>query len=70
MKKIFLLLIPIILIPACTGEISPERGAHDLVFEELPAVWDEGIPLGNGMLGALLWQKGTRLIILLVRAVL
>lgn len=68
MKKIFLLLIPLALLAACTGKISPEKGPHDLVFEELPTVWDEGIPLGNGMLGALVWQKGTRLRISLDRA--
>lgn len=26
-------------------------------LDSLPKRWDEGIPLGNGMLGALIWQK-------------
>jgi alpha-L-fucosidase 2 len=30
---------------------------HDLKFDKLATVWDEAIPLGNGMLGALVWQK-------------
>jgi alpha-L-fucosidase 2 len=28
-----------------------------LSFKSLPTSWDEGLPLGNGMLGALIWQK-------------
>ncbi|MCW3463068.1 glycoside hydrolase family 95 protein [Chitinophaga nivalis] len=34
---------------------------HNLHFSTLAAVWDEGIPLGNGTLGALIWQKGDHL---------
>ncbi|MCW3112716.1 MAG: hypothetical protein JWR18_1112 [Segetibacter sp.] len=34
---------------------------HDLKFDKLATVWDEAIPLGNGMLGALVWQKNDRL---------
>ena len=34
------------------------RGEHNLVFDSLAKRWDEGIPLGNGWLGALIWQKG------------
>ncbi|HTM97926.1 MAG TPA: hypothetical protein VL088_04260, partial [Pedobacter sp.] len=30
---------------------------HDLHFTSLPAKWDEGVPLGNGLMGALVWQK-------------
>ncbi|MEO6290599.1 MAG: hypothetical protein ABIO76_11790, partial [Ginsengibacter sp.] len=35
-------------------QVKPE---HNLVFDSLPKRWDEAIPLGNGMLGALIWQK-------------
>lgn len=28
-----------------------------LSFPKLPASWDEGLPLGNGQLGALIWEK-------------
>ena len=31
--------------------------AHNLVFDSLATRWDEGIPLGNGWLGALIWKK-------------
>ncbi|WP_215225098.1 glycosyl hydrolase family 95 catalytic domain-containing protein [Echinicola shivajiensis] len=34
---------------------------HDLVFDSIPHVWDEGIPLGNAFIGALIWQKDTKL---------
>lgn len=30
---------------------------HGLQFPKLASTWDEAIPLGNGMLGALIWQK-------------
>ena len=48
--------------------ISISPSGHDLYFEELSATWDEAIPLGNGMLGALIWQKGNNLRISLDRA--
>ncbi len=41
---------------------------HDLVFSRLATTWDEGLPLGNGMLGALVWQKDGRLRLSLDRA--
>lgn len=41
---------------------------HDLNFRQLATVWDEGIPLGNGHIGALVWQKGNRLRFSLDRA--
>ena len=34
---------------------------HGLSFDHLPGRWDEGIPLGNGIMGTLIWQKGDRL---------
>lgn len=41
---------------------------HDLHFETLANAWDEGIPLGNGMIGALIWQKQDHLRFALDRA--
>lgn len=32
---------------------------HDLIWEMPPARWIEGIPLGNGHIGALVWGAGT-----------
>ena len=34
---------------------------HNLIFDSLAKRWDEGIPLGNGWLGVLIWQKGNKL---------
>ena len=41
-------------------ELQPGRH-QNLLFEELATTWDEGIPLGNGMLGALIWEKEGKL---------
>lgn len=34
------------------------RAAHDLVFGQPIRRWDEALPLGNGLLGALIWADG------------
>ena len=47
---------------------SQDSSSHDLHFQKLPASWDEGIPLGNGTLGALVWQKDSNLRVSLDRA--
>ncbi len=41
---------------------------HNLHFDSLATTWDEGIPLGNGMVGALIWQKEGKLRFSLDRA--
>jgi len=41
---------------------------HSFHFSSIPSKWDEGLPLGNGMLGALIWQKGSSLRFALDRA--
>jgi alpha-L-fucosidase 2 len=56
---------------ACTPRGYRERlpaPRHDLVFDRLSATWDEGIPLGNGLLGALIWKRGDALRLSLDRA--
>jgi alpha-L-fucosidase 2 len=57
-----------IIIPACSFEVfgkpMPEHGLH---FERPSEVWDEAIPLGNGLLGALVWGDGKPLRISLDR---
>ncbi|MEM9142161.1 MAG: glycoside hydrolase family 95-like protein [Bacteroidota bacterium] len=37
------------------------NSANHLNFNHLPTSWDEGIPLGNGMIGALIWEKEGKL---------
>src|SRR4051794_6349164 len=50
---------------AVFGQPAPE---HNLKFDSLASEWDEGMPLGNGMLGALIWKKDNRLRFSLDRA--
>ena len=40
---------------------SQPKSQHNLVFDSLAKRWDEGIPLGNGWLGVLIWQKDNKL---------
>ncbi len=40
------------------GQVSEKDNLH---FNALATTWDEGIPLGNGLIGALVWQKGSHL---------
>jgi len=39
-----------------------------LEFSSIPDSWDEGFPLGNGMTGVLVWQKGDKLRLSIDRA--
>jgi len=41
--------------------VVTDKSEHDLVFDELAVTWDEAVPLGNAMLGALVWQNGDNL---------
>ena len=41
---------------------------HRLEFTKLAIRWDEGIPLGNGILGSLAWEKNGKLRLSLDRA--
>lgn len=40
---------------------TPTPTTNDLVFSSLATTWDEGIPLGNAVVGALVWQKDSSL---------
>ena len=65
-----LLVLSVMVYPSCREKdmkISPNDD-HDLVFTRLSKHWDEAIPLGNGMMGALVWKKGKNLRISLDRA--
>lgn len=43
-------------------------GKHNLRFDQLSKSWDEALPLGNGTVGALVWQKENKLRFSLDRA--
>ncbi len=51
--------------PLVAAQVSTK---HNLTFPDLATRWDEGIPLGNGMLGALIWKKEAKLRLSLDRA--
>jgi alpha-L-fucosidase 2 len=50
------------------SNVSAQTTRHDLHFDTLARRWDEAIPLGNGMLGALIWQRSDHLRFSLDRA--
>jgi alpha-L-fucosidase 2 len=64
--------IALLIISSCnTGVIRNEQSLltqSDLKFLVIAKTWDEGIPLGDGMLGALIWEKNSRLRFSLDRA--
>lgn len=65
MKKSFVFLIFTLMFVAVNAQPAMQ---HDLHFKALSTSWDEGVPLGNGMVGALVWQKGNNLRMSLDRA--
>lgn len=56
-KSIVSLLFLFLIYPATA---QPDRSYH-LHFDTLARRWDEGIPLGNGWLGVLIWEKNKKL---------
>jgi alpha-L-fucosidase 2 len=66
-KRIKLFLSLLVLL-GTTGLVAQPLPRHDLQFDSLARSWDEGIPLGNGMVGSLVWQKNDRLRLSLDRA--
>ena len=44
------------------------KSPNDLHFDRLATVWDEAIPLGNGMIGVLIWEREGKLRFSLDRA--
>ena len=55
------ILIPLFLVLCFLECNAQQKEYHNLKFTRLASTWDEAIPLGNGMLGALIWQKGDNL---------
>lgn len=48
--------------------MSQPAEKHNLTFSELASTWDEAVPLGNGMVGQLVWEKNGKLRFSLDRA--
>lgn len=43
------------------ASLPVEKSGSDLVFDKLAKTWDEGIPLGNAVVGSLIWEKDSNL---------
>ena len=54
-------LVFIVILFLSLHSLSQPRPQHNLFFDTLAKRWDEGIPLGNGWLGVLIWQKENKL---------
>ncbi len=58
-KRLFSVVFLIFLIfHSCNSVVESGKSDSDLVFNALAQRWDEGLPLGNGNIGALVWKKG------------
>jgi alpha-L-fucosidase 2 len=44
-----------------TAYTQIEKYTEALKFDHLPGKWDEALPIGNGKMGALIWQKADKL---------
>ena len=69
--KILSLLLLLVICLSCTKKSSLNqlvKSPNDLHFDRLATVWDEAIPLGNGMIGVLIWEKEGKLGLSLDRA--
>ncbi len=68
MRRLIVLLLALVL-SSCESEIDQGRWKeHHLIFDELASTWDEAMPLGNGIVGSLVWQKKGKLRFSLDRA--
>jgi alpha-L-fucosidase 2 len=70
LNRILLLFLIMFSFSCSTGnknEFTPPANTF-LHFNELAKSWDEAVPLGNGMIGALIWEKEGRLRFSLDRA--
>ncbi len=70
MKRTSFLLLTVLMITcqSCSEHGKMPDQSFNLKFPGLANVWDEAIPLGNGMLGALVWEKDGKLRLSLDRA--
>lgn len=71
-KRIYFIASLALFLLACEQNMNPsfliDSGKSDLVFDDLASTWDEGIPIGNGLIGGLVWQKDANLRISLDRS--
>ena len=67
MRKFIQFLLLLVFVSFGVNVIAQSR-SHDLLFDTVATRWDEAIPLGNGTIGALVWQKQNHLRFSLDRA--
>ena len=62
-KEFWISCISAYLLVACSGNgsLPVVLSDSDLQFDNLAQTWDEGIPLGNATVGALVWQRDSAL---------
>lgn len=65
-KKLLILLVGMIL--NISHLQAKTQTFHGLQFNTIPTIWDEAIPLGNGIIGNLIWEKDGNLRLALDRA--
>lgn len=58
---LFGLTLPAIFVGCEEKKITCTESPHDQVFPDLAKTWDEGMPMGNATVGALIWQKDNAL---------
>lgn len=60
---LYILFVISLIFCSCTSDDSLEvtKSNYDLDFPDLAVNWDEAMPLGNGVLGALVWEKDNKL---------
>lgn len=58
-RLIFSMAVTAAILTGCgnSGPLAVSGGNSDLQFNALAQSWDEAIPLGNGVVGALVWQR-------------
>lgn len=58
-RLIFSMAVAAAIITGCgnSGPLAISNGNSDLQFNALARSWDEAVPLGNGVVGALVWQR-------------
>jgi alpha-L-fucosidase 2 len=68
MKRLRIYLLIGMALPMIPWASAQPLERHNLQFDTLSRSWDEGMPLGNGSIGSLIWQKDGRLRFSLDRA--
>lgn len=67
-RRFFTALLLCSFLVAFAHNTQTKMAHNNLVFDNLATSWDEAVPLGNGMLGALIWDKEGKLRFSLDRA--